>query len=99
MTGGNSGDPLTYLIQGAASNLGEAGLDPRAEREALDFQQHDLGPTEIAARITGAVTGGKRRDDGPYFTNNEDIPWHDPVQYIARTLVFPVASGTFLFQK
>jgi catalase len=28
--------------------------------------------------VSGAVTGGKREDDGPYFTNNEGIPFPDP---------------------
>jgi len=36
------------------------------------------GPADIIAKVSGAVHGGKREDDGPYFTNNEGTPWPDP---------------------
>jgi catalase len=36
------------------------------------------GPADIIAKVSGAVQGGKREDDGPYFTNNEGIPFPDP---------------------
>ncbi|KAK3058875.1 hypothetical protein LTR09_000440 [Extremus antarcticus] len=35
------------------------------------------GPMDIIAKVSGVVEGGKREDDGPYFTNNEGIPIPD----------------------
>ena len=36
------------------------------------------GPADIIAKVSGTVAGGKRTDDGPYFTNNEGLPFPDP---------------------
>lgn len=43
-------------------------------------------PADIAAKITGSVQGGKREDDGAYFTNNEGHPFPDPydISFIDR---------------
>ncbi|RPA90555.1 catalase [Choiromyces venosus 120613-1] len=91
-------NPLTHPTQAAASVLGAAGVDPRAEQKASFFQQRNSGPAEITAGITGVVIGGKRKDDGPYSTNNEGIPWPDPA-HSKNIGGIPVASDTFLFQK
>ncbi|PUU79166.1 catalase [Tuber borchii] len=54
-----------------------ADIDPGAEQEASFFSQYSLGPEEIAARITGVAPHGKRKDDGPYITNNDGAPYPD----------------------
>lgn len=64
-------DSITTKIQGAMS--GEVG-DPRATHMASANE----GPADIIGKVSGAVKGGKRADDGPYFTNNEGIPFPDP---------------------
>ncbi|MCJ1402389.1 hypothetical protein MMC11_005609 [Xylographa trunciseda] len=95
MSGNN---PLQHPIQAAAGALGSMGVDPRAVQKSSFFQGANSGPAETAAMISGVVTGGKREDDGPYFTNNEGIPWPDPAH--SKTIGgIPIASDTFLFQK
>lgn len=37
------------------------------------------GPADIIAKVSGAVQGGTRADDGAYFTSNEGIPFPDPL--------------------
>ena len=37
------------------------------------MQSSNEGPADIISQVSGAVQGGKREDDGPYFTNNECI--------------------------
>ena len=71
-------NPLQHPMQAAAGALGSMGVDPRAMQKSSFFQGANSGPAETAAMISGVVTGGKREDDGPYFTNNEAIPWPDP---------------------
>ncbi|MCJ1308514.1 hypothetical protein MMC25_002167 [Agyrium rufum] len=56
------------------------------------------GPADIIGKVSGAVKGGKRSDDSPYFTNNEGIPFPDPAH--SKTIGgIPVASDVWLFQK
>jgi catalase len=52
----------------------------------------------VAAKLTGVSEAGKRADDGPYFTNNEGIPFPD-ASHSKTVGGIPVASDTFLFQK
>ena len=42
------------------------------------MMSHNEGPADIIAKVSGAVSGGKREDDGAYFTNNEGHPFPDP---------------------
>lgn len=42
------------------------------------MQSSNEGPADIIAKVPGTVQGGKGADDGPYYTNNEGIPWPDP---------------------
>jgi len=78
-------------IQGAASGEGRA---PRASH----MMSSNEGPADIIAKVSGAVQGGKRQDDGLYFTNNEGIPLPDPAH--SKTIGgIPVASDVHLFQK
>ena len=62
------------------------------------MQSANEGPADIAMKISGVIEGGKRQDDGLYFTNNEGIPFPDAAH--SKTVGgLPLASDTFLFQK
>ncbi|KAI6782379.1 uncharacterized protein J7T54_001236 [Emericellopsis cladophorae] len=59
------------------------------------MQSANEGPADIISKVSGASQGGKRVDDGAYFTNNEGHPFPDP-----KTIGgIPVASDVHLFQK
>src|SRR4051794_8078163 len=58
-----------HPIQTAAEVVGSAGGDPRPMQRTSLFQSANDGPAVIASKITGLSSGGKREDDGPYFTN------------------------------
>ena len=89
---------VAHPLQTAAEAVGSAGGDPRPMQRASLFQSANDGPAVIASKITGLTSGGKREDDGPYFTNNEGIPWPDPAH--SKTVGgLPLVSDTFLLQK
>lgn len=93
-----SNNPLEHPLQAAASALGGVGMDPRPAQRASVFMNANDGPAVIASRITG-VQGTKRtKDDAPYFTNNEGIPWPD-ASHSLNVGGIPVVSDVFLFQK
>ena len=73
-TGSN---PMAHPLRATAQAI--AGNKP--ETRMSHFMSMNEGPAEIAAKITGAKTGGTRMDDGAYFTNNEGHPWPDPYAY------------------
>lgn len=98
MSNTGTNNPLQHPLRAAASALGAAGVDPRAEQKSSLFQMHNEGPAEIAAKVAGVVDGGKRKDDAPYFTNNEGIPWPD-VAHSKNVGGIPAVSDTFLLQK
>ncbi|KAK5162809.1 uncharacterized protein LTR77_011181 [Saxophila tyrrhenica] len=56
------------------------------------------GPMDIIAKVSGAVQGGKREDDGPYFTNNEGIPLPD-AEHSKNIGGIPLVSDVHLLQK
>lgn len=87
-----------HPLQSAAEAVGSVGADPRPMQRGSLFQSANEGPAVIASKITGLTKGGKREDDGPYFTNNEGIPWPDPAH--SKTVGgLPLISDTFLLQK
>ncbi|KAK7908708.1 hypothetical protein PG985_016011 [Apiospora marii] len=100
--------PLELLINSLLINgrcLGESSVyilrSPAAEsrgNRVSHMQSANEGPADIISKVSGAVQGGKREDDGPYFTNNEGIPWPD-VAHSKTIGGIPVASDVFLFQK
>ncbi|KAF5966947.1 catalase [Fusarium coicis] len=62
------------------------------------MQGANEGPADVIAKVSGAKAGGKREDDGAYFTNNEGIPFPDPAH--SKTVGgLPLISDTFLLQK
>ena len=91
-------NPLVHPIDAAASAAGSLGLDPRALQKSSFFMGMNEGPAEIISKVSGVNTGGKRADDGPFFTNNEGLPWPDPAH--SKTIGgIPLVSDTFLLQK
>lgn len=66
--------PLESIKQ--TVSRGAAG-ESRSNRVS-HMQSANEGPADIIAKVSGTVQGGKRADDGPYYTNNEGIPWPDP---------------------
>ncbi|KAI0397793.1 heme-dependent catalase [Xylariaceae sp. FL0594] len=86
--------PLESIAMGIQS---AATAEPRAPR-ASHMMSSNEGPADIIAKVSGCKAGRKRVDDGPYFTNNEGIPFPDPCH--SKTVGgIPVASDIFLFQK
>ncbi|CAG8150924.1 unnamed protein product [Penicillium nalgiovense] len=88
----------THPLQAIGEAIGAAGADPRVVQRSTLFQGANDGPAKTAAKITGVQGIAKRADDGPYFTNNEGIPFPDPAH--SKTAGgLPVVSDTFLLQK
>lgn len=87
-----------HPVQAIGKAIGQMGGDPRALQRSSLFQGANEGPASVAAKLTGVSEAGKRADDGPYFTNNEGIPFPDPAH--SKTVGgIPVVSDTFLLQK
>ncbi|OKL58326.1 hypothetical protein UA08_06400 [Talaromyces atroroseus] len=87
-----------HPLRAIGQAVGSAGIDPRVVQRSSLFQGANEGPARTAAKLTGVQEGGKRADDGPYFTNNEGIPFPDPAH--SKTAGgLPLVSDTFLLQK
>ncbi|EHL00323.1 Heme-dependent catalase-like protein [Glarea lozoyensis ATCC 20868] len=87
-----------HPLQAIQQTIGAAGGDPRPMQRASLFQNANDGPAKIIAKVSGVQSGGIREDDGPYFTNNEGIPFPDPAH--SKTVGgLPLVSDTFLLQK
>ncbi len=89
---------LGHPMQAVAGAVGAAGADPRPVQLSSLFQGANEGPAKVASKITGVQDGGKRKDDGPYFTNNEAIPWPD-ASHSKTVGGLPLVSDVFLLQK
>ena len=78
----NQNDPLHHPLQATAMAIqGAVQGEGRAPRMSHMASANE-GPADIIAKVSGAVYGGKREDDGAYFPNNEGIPFPDP--YVAQ---------------
>ncbi|PQE10581.1 catalase protein [Rutstroemia sp. NJR-2017a BVV2] len=87
-----------HPLQAIQQTIGAVGGDPRPMQRATLFQSANEGPAAIISKVSGVQQGGMREDNGPYFTNNEGIPFPDPAH--SKTIGgIPLASDTFLFQK
>jgi catalase len=87
-----------HPLQAVQEALGSAGVDPRPLQRTSLFANANDGPAAIISKVSGAQSGGKREDDGPYFTNNEGHPFPDPSH--SKTVGgLPLVSDTFLLQK
>ncbi|KAF7950296.1 hypothetical protein EAE96_007584 [Botrytis aclada] len=87
-----------HPLQAIQSAIGSAGGDPRPLQRGSLFNNANDGPAAIISKVSGVQSGGMREDNGPYFTNNEGIPFPDPAH--SKTVGgLPLASDVFLFQK
>ncbi|KAI0442607.1 heme-dependent catalase [Xylaria telfairii] len=96
--GGSNGNEWSisqHPLESIAQGIQDTTSAERRTNRVSHLMSSNEGPADIIAKVSGTVSGGKRADDGPYFTNNEGIPLPDP-----RTIGgIPVASDIFLFQK
>ncbi|RYP06719.1 hypothetical protein DL765_009387 [Monosporascus sp. GIB2] len=94
----NQFDPRQHPLRATAAAIGMAAQGEGRAPRMGHMQGANEGPADVIAKVSGAVEGGKREDDGPYFTNNEGIPSPDPAH--SKTVGgLPLASDVFLFQK
>ncbi|EKG22516.1 Catalase [Macrophomina phaseolina MS6] len=94
----NQNDPLQHPLQATAMAIGAEVQGERRAPRMSHMQSANEGPADIIGKVSGAVQGGKREDDGAYFTNNEGIPWPD-AEHSKTIGGIPLASDVFLFQK
>ena len=59
MANAGGSNPVQHPLAATASAIGAAGGDPRGNKTSL-FMSANEGPAEIAAKISGVNTGGKR---------------------------------------
>ena len=80
MASSNSGASASHnpLLAAVSAVSSSTGADPRPMQKSSFSQGINYGPGETASMISGVKTGGKREDDGPYFTNNDGHPFPDP---------------------
>ncbi|KAK3724853.1 hypothetical protein LTR37_000901 [Vermiconidia calcicola] len=76
---------------------GESNGESRGNRMSHMMSANE-GPMDIISKVSGATQGGKREDDGPYFTNNEGIPLPDPA-HSKNIGGIPLVSDVHLLQK
>ncbi|OAL43436.1 heme-dependent catalase [Pyrenochaeta sp. DS3sAY3a] len=94
----NQNDPLQHPLEATAQAIQGAVMGEGRAPRMSHMASANEGPADIIAKVSGSVQGGKREDDGPYFTNNEGIPFPDPAH--SKTIGgLPLASDVFLFQK
>lgn len=74
----NQLDPRQHPLKATAMAIGAEVAGERRAPRMSHMQSANEGPADIIAKVSGAVAGGKREDDGLYFTNNEGIPFPDP---------------------
>ncbi|KAF2090734.1 catalase [Saccharata proteae CBS 121410] len=90
-------DATQHPLQATATAIRNAVGEVRAPRSSHMASTNE-GPADIASKISGHTTGGKRQDDGAYFTNNEGIPFPDP-EHSKTVGGIPVISDVHLLQK
>jgi len=74
----NQLDPRQHPLKAVATAIG-AGVQGESRGPRVSHMQSaNEGPADIIAKVSGCVPGGKREDDGLYFTNNEGHPFPDP---------------------
>ena len=93
----NQTDPLQHPLQATAMAIGGATGESRSNRMSHMASANE-GPADIIAKVSGAVQGGTREDDGAYFTSNEGIPFPDPSvtrrSSLEYSLLMPNAART-----
>jgi catalase len=88
--------PIRKTVE-AMSSINTSLPEGRAPRMSHMMSANE-GPMDIIAKVSGHVSGGKREDDAPYFTNNEGHPIPDPAH--SKTVGgIPMMSDVHLMQK
>jgi hypothetical protein len=67
-----------HPLEAIATGIASATSGERRGNRVSHMMSANEGPADIIGKVSGAVNGGKRADDGLYFTNNEGIPFPDP---------------------
>ncbi|KAL9570780.1 hypothetical protein ACKAV7_005117 [Fusarium commune] len=94
----NQLDPRQHPPQAIGNSIGSETQGERRNPRVSHMKGANEGPADVIAKVSGAQAGGKREDDGAYFTNNEGIPFPDPAH--SKTVGgLPLISDTFLLQK
>ena len=78
MENSNQLDPRQHPLQAIGNAISAETQGERRAPRMSHMMSHNEGPADIIAKVSGAVSGGKREDDGAYFTNNEGHPFPDP---------------------
>lgn len=73
-----------HPLMATATAIGAEITGERRGPRMSHMQSANEGPADIISKVSGVTSGGKRADDGPYFTNNEGIPFPDPCVGITR---------------
>ncbi|EQK97700.1 catalase [Ophiocordyceps sinensis CO18] len=94
----NQTDPRQHPLRATAMAIGSQVQGERRAPRMSHMQGANEGPADVIAKVSGASAGGKREDDGEYFTNNEGIPFPDAA-HSKNVGGLPLASDVFLFQK
>ena len=71
-------DASQHPLEATAQSIAQAAKGENRGTRTSHMLSANEGPMDIIAKVSGAVEGGKREDDAPYFTNNEGIPFPDP---------------------
>lgn len=74
----NQMDTQQHPLESIATGIMSATSGEKRGNRVSHMMSANEGPMDIIAKVSGVVQGGKREDDGPYFTNNEGIPFPDP---------------------
>jgi catalase len=74
----NQMDMSQHPLEAIATSIQNATSSEHRGNRVSHMMSTNEGPADIIGKVSGAVPGGKRVDDGPYFTNNEGIPFPDP---------------------
>ena len=91
-------NPLQHPLEATAAMIQTAAGGERRSMRTSHMASANEGPADIIAKVSGVVPGGKREDDGPYFTNLEGIPIPD-AEHSKTIGGIPIASDVHLFQK
>jgi catalase len=74
----NQFDIRQHPLEAIATGVQSAFVGEHRGSRASHMMSANEGPADIISKVSGSVNRGKRADDGPYFTNNEGIPFPDP---------------------
>jgi len=78
MNNSNQLDPRQHPLQAIGNAISAETQGERRAPRMSHMMGANEGPADVIAKVSGAVGGGKRVDDGAYFTNNEGLPFPDP---------------------